>query len=248
MNKNFLFLILIIFTSCSKPNKKGGIIFSFDDQFVEEWLEYQNIFKKYNIKSTFFITRPHLLNQNKILGLKKLQKLGHEIACHSLNHTNSMTYKDSANRYFFNEIKSANKILKKHDFKVCSFAYPYGKSTKNIDSLLSKEIKFIRKATWNYKDTTIDNYDEIFAKKTSFNIVNAMGIDYNYKISIENLRTGIKRAKKNNEVLILYAHRINTTKESYTILPTYLEAAFKLCKEEEINILRMKDLENFFRD
>ncbi len=240
--------IIILLSSCSlSPKKRGGVAFCFDDQNVKEWVEHKDLFNQYNIKATFFINRPQLLDSAKIKGLKTLEKQGHEIGCHGLNHKNVSDFKDFIEKYRTEEVLPAKQILTQLGFDIVSFAYPFGNAFPQTDSMLIKDFKYLRKASYNKKDTTLSYYDNIYANANSFNIVNAMGIDCNYKITFDNFETGLKRAKENNEVLIVYAHIIDTTKRNYTINPKDLETYFQLAQKYKLQSIRMRDLENFYK-
>ena len=238
--------VCLILTTCKNDKINGAVVFSFDDQYIEEWFAQRELFQKYNIRATFFISRPHLLTPEKINKLKILQNDGHEIGCHGLNHLNVVEYKDSINILIEKEIKPAIKILSDMGFEILSFAHPYGQSLPEINLELLKYFEFLRMATWNVDDTTIEFYNEIYADKDNYNVINSMGIDTNYRISLENFKQGLCRTKKNKEVLILYAHNINTSLANYTISPEYLERSFKLCKKLNISTIRLCDLEDYF--
>uniref|UniRef100_UPI003216B1D7 polysaccharide deacetylase family protein n=1 Tax=uncultured Draconibacterium sp. TaxID=1573823 RepID=UPI003216B1D7 len=244
-----IFLCLFLGTlvnSCNNHEKQtGAIAFTFDDQYVDLWYNQRDIFKKYNIKATFFISRPHLLKADQIRKLKELQNDGHEIGCHGLNHLNASEYKSKMDFFIDNEIKPAIDTLTSLGFDVVSYAYPFGSSDSQIDSVVLNYFQFLRKATWNMRDTTLDSYDEIFATSNNFRVNNAMGIDYNYKITPENFETGLIRAKEKNEAFIVYAHRINTTLRDYSVHPEYLENVFKLCNKNNIKSIRYRDLQTF---
>ncbi|HQB19807.1 MAG TPA: polysaccharide deacetylase family protein, partial [Bacteroidales bacterium] len=57
--KNFFLLILscfiILLFACKQTPKKGGVIISFDDNYIDEWFEFREVFNQYQIKATFFI-------------------------------------------------------------------------------------------------------------------------------------------------------------------------------------------------
>jgi len=248
MIKNFYFILLffsIFFTACINPKKQGAVIFSFDDQYVNEWFAYKNLFSTYAINATFFIANPYLLDSECVRKLKILESEGHEIACHGYNHLNSLDYTDSMDIYVEKEIKPAINQLKQQGFNVVSFAYPFGKSSPTIDSVMLTYFSYIRKATYNINDTTIDTYNDIYISSPSTRVTNAMGIDYNYAISLENIEKAIQRAVQNNEILVLYAHSINSSKNDYTIPPDYLEKIFELCNKYHIKSLRMNDISSF---
>ncbi|WP_319589752.1 polysaccharide deacetylase family protein [uncultured Draconibacterium sp.] len=231
---------------CQKSKQQGAVVYSFDDQYIDEWYKQRDLFNQYNIKATFFINRPQNLSSEQLEKLKQLEADGHEIGCHGLNHRNVVDFKDSLDVLINSEIKPAIKILADYGFEICSFAHPFGKSLPEIDTLLLSQFQYLRKATYNIKDTTIDFYDDIFATKDNYQITNSMGIDTNYKISLQNFETGILRAKANNEVLILHAHRVDSSLTNYSVSPEYLEETFKLCREHNIESIRISDLETFF--
>jgi peptidoglycan-N-acetylglucosamine deacetylase len=246
MKKIAIFSVLLLSISCSRPQTKGGIIFTFDDPSVQSWVEYRALFKKYDIRATFFVSRSQLLDQGQINGLKALQSDGHEIACRGLNHINASRYPGSAESFYKEEAEPAISKMNEMGFKIVSFAYAFGLAPDSVDRIMLKHVSYIRKATWNMYNTLISNYDKIYARPDSFNIVNSMGIDCNYNIAPDNIEAGISRAEKNNEVLVLYAHKIDGSGLDYTINPAYLEQVFKLCKKENIRSYRMQDLEDFF--
>ncbi len=55
---SLLTLIAIILLSCNEQNKQGAVVFSFDDQYIDEWYNQRDLFSEYNIKASFFISPP----------------------------------------------------------------------------------------------------------------------------------------------------------------------------------------------
>jgi peptidoglycan-N-acetylglucosamine deacetylase len=245
--RNILFLLFpLTFLSCNEVYcDKGAVVFTFDDQFVQEWYDFRHVFKQYNIKATFFISHPHLLDSNQIGMLKTLEKDGHEIACHGMNHFSIADFQ-SIDLYIIKEVLPAYEILIENEFNIKSFAYPYGVSNDKSDIALSDIFKYLRKGTWTYKGKKLESYDEIYASKNSYRIVNSMGIDSNYDISIKNLIRAFKRAKSNDEALILYAHKIDYMEGKYKIHSDYLKQVFELSNEYNLNSIRVCDLEDYF--
>jgi len=247
MKKIYLFIFLLtIFLFCNCQKNKEGIVFCFDDSSIDEWYFHRDLFNRYGIRATFFITRPHQLDSNQIYKLKILESDGHEIACHAFSHKNANDYQIPED-YIDQQIKPALQKLQGIGFNVNSFAYPFGSSTPVLDSILLDYFKIIRKATYNYKNTTIDQYPEIYANADTYRIVNAMGIDYNYHISVENFEVGIKKGLKNKEILIVYAHIIDASNNDYTVHPEYLEKLFLKCKKHYIKSMTMNEMYHYFQ-
>lgn len=249
MKKLFYFFLILVAVSCSQEKaKNGAVIYSFDDQYIDQWYNHRELFNQYDIKATFFIHRPNLLDSSAIAMLKQLQADGHEIAFHGTNHRNVLDFKDSVDVLLEKEIVPGVDCLRKQGFEVQSYAYPFGQSNPPIDSMLLYIFPYLRKATYNIHNTTIDQYDEIYVSSLSQRIMNSMGIDNNYGIDLPNFEKGLLRAQKNNEVLVLHAHRIDTTFSDYTVNSRYLENTFQLCKKHNIPAIRVADLESFFQD
>ncbi len=222
------FIVSISLFSCSSKEPRGAVAFTFDDSSVEEWAACRGLFDQYGVKATFFIARPHLLTPQQLDLLRTLQDDGHEIACHGMNHISVKLYVDSLDVYMEKEVLAAKDFLERNGFTINSFAYPFGDSTPLSDSLLSLHFTRIRKANYNYRDTLLCAYDEIFARPQDA-ITDAMGIDCNYQISLESMKSGIMRAKKGDETLILYAHSVNGSGGDYSVSAAYLEEVFKIC-------------------
>jgi len=244
MYKRFFILILslLTFLGCSFHKKEKHVILTFDDASVEEWFAQRNLFKTYHIKATFFISRPHQLSKDQIEKLKILVSDGHEIGCHGLNHLKAT--KENQYQYIETEIEPALKLLSDYGFTASSFAYPFGPSTPYLDSMLTNYFSFIRKATYNYKDTLISLYPDIYAKKGKYCITNAMGIDGNFNISMDNLEDAIIKATEINSFLVLYAHTIDNSGSDYSITPQYLEEFFKLMKKHKTGTVCCREVVN----
>ncbi|MCL1969254.1 MAG: polysaccharide deacetylase family protein [Bacteroidetes bacterium] len=224
--------MLCVFCILSCKRTENHVIITFDDANVDEWFAQRELFNNYNIKATFFITCPHKLTNEQIEKLKILVNDGHEIGCHGLNHVKAT--EENQYQYIEAEIIPALMILSDYGFTVTSFACPFGSATPYLDSMLTNYFSFIRKATYNIRDTLISTYPEIYTHKAQFCNTNAMGIDYNYNISMDNLEDALIKAKQTNTFLVLYAHVIDDSNEDYTISPQYLEELFKKMKKHRI--------------
>jgi peptidoglycan/xylan/chitin deacetylase (PgdA/CDA1 family) len=238
-------LVFLLLYSCNHEKAdKSGVVFTFDDQYITEWFEARDLFKEYNIKATFFINRPQNLTIEKVEMLKKLEKDGHEIACHSMNHIDLPAFlaNHALNEYMNQEVIPAIEIMKHLGFNVTSYAYPFGKGTPKSDSLLLKHFKILRKATYNIENVELDKIDRTFTKFGATRVVDAMGIDKQYDISIENLERGMIRAQSRREILVLHAHCIVDTGLGYKITKDYLKQAFALSKKHHLTSLTISSV------
>ncbi len=240
----YILLILNILSSCKREKDQKGIAFTFDDRYVEEWYSARDLFNKYNIHATFFIAHPEKLTEEQVSMLHSLQDDGHEIACHSMNHIDAPEFlkNHSINQYLNQEVLPAINKMKGFGFTVKTYAYPFGKNTPESDKALLKYFKVLRKATYNIENGDMDKIDRTFTKINKDRVVDAMGIDYEYKIPLSNLETAMKRANVRNEILVLHAHKIVETGSGYAISRDYLEQAFKLAQQYQLKSLRISEL------
>ena len=70
----YLFYLAFILHLLASKLQKGGVIISFDDNYIDEWFELREVFNQYQIKATFFIAHSYLLDTDDIQKLKILEK------------------------------------------------------------------------------------------------------------------------------------------------------------------------------
>lgn len=66
LTKYAFIIFIFLLVSCSDDNNQNidnqnnyapGVVISFDDDYVDNWVEVHNILKVYDWKATFFVTR-----------------------------------------------------------------------------------------------------------------------------------------------------------------------------------------------
>lgn len=239
-----LYVILLFSCTTKKYDFKGGIALTFDDHSINDWYAQRFLFKKYAVHATFYVSDIEKLSSKEISQLKTLQMDGHQIGIHGFHHLRIP--EKATNSYIKNEIIPALQILEKNAFVVpTSFAPPFGKSYSSFDKKLKKYCTTIREARWNDKHQNLSEYDDIFMKDAQQFKVSSMGIDVNYDLDIEEIKGGIDRLYLKKEVLILHAHKINTSGSSYSINPKLLRKLFKYCQYNKVNFLTMNETRNF---
>jgi len=115
------------------------VILSFDDSTLGHYTMARQILDKYGFKGTFFTvcnfigTAGHM-NWTQI---NTLQKEGHDIESHSMNHTHLSKLSDIELQY---EIGQSKKCLAKHGINSNVFAYPFadGSDKQNVVNMVSK--------------------------------------------------------------------------------------------------------------
>jgi len=193
----------------------AGLLLSMDDNFLQTWENYFDLFDKYNARITFFVQGRFNPFMNRALGK------GHDIGYHSLNHRD---IRGMSNQNISAEVIEPARIIRNNGIPLLSFAFPYGFSNQRVREILSKEFRILR----GY-GTTIRFYNDNDINSgyiISYAIDNTVFPNeerFNRLISIM-LRT--VKFLGDGWVLPLTTHDISNT-ASWGIAPRRLEFVFK---------------------
>ncbi|WP_286971733.1 polysaccharide deacetylase family protein [Flavobacterium sp. UBA4854] len=251
LTKSILFLLFLTLLSCegkktqteSKPAYKAGVILSFDDAYVDEWSEADQVLRKYSWKATFNVCRIDSIGAPEIKTLLEMQKYGHEIAGHGYHHYNAVkfTKKYSVKEYLKQEIDPMIVSMKKKGFNVTSFAYPYGERSDSLDQALSPLFKIIRGRAFGGEAP--EKQDSYF---NNSKIVFAFDIDNSHiHFSIPYVLELLDYAKRNNKILLLCGHKpVKEITENYQVKIETLEFICKYMKLNDLKFYKLSDLDN----
>ncbi|MCC9136247.1 polysaccharide deacetylase family protein [Pontibacter silvestris] len=222
----------------------ASFVISFDDRNITDWYQARDLFRKYNVHATFFLTQPDSLIAKELQMLKELEADGHEIACHGYTHSNSLTYtkEHGIASYIAYEIIPAIREMHARGFAPVTFAYPYGANSRVIDRELLKYFFLLRGDSWKVKGKGIHELDRIFYSFDGDRVINSLGIDAGSGVTLTDIEDGFRRAHKNKEAILIYAQSINNSNEPYSIAPSTLENIFRVAKKYELASLTFKDL------
>lgn len=246
LNKTILILSLLILISCQNQNTKpykAGVVISFDDAYVDEWFEADKILNKYDWKATFCVCRIDSIGKPQLQKLRELQNEGHEIAGHGYHHYNAVKFvkQNGINQYIKQEIDPMMASMKRLQFNVTSFAYPYGERSAELDSALAPKFKMIRGRDF---EGVAPEKEGCYYRNSKF--LYAFDIDNNHvHFSIPYLLELLNDAKKNNKILILSSHKPvkNLTKNYQTKIET-LEFICKYMQINDMKFYTLADLDN----
>ena len=226
-----------------QSNLQSGVVISFDDDYVDEWFEVNNVLEPYDWKATFFVTKFNQLSTAKIQKLKDLKIDGHEIGGHGLNHLNAPNF-ISANgtaEYLNQEIIPMETLMNNNDLSTTSFAYPYGARNTTTDNLLLNRFEIVRGTTYGNANPASQN-----CYYNNNNLVFGLGIDKNYShFSISYFLSLLEYAKNNNKIVIFYAHKpVPTFQNNYE---TEYQTLIQICnyvKNNNMKFYKISELHN----
>jgi len=129
-----------------------GLALSFDDAFVDAWVELRPLFQQYQARVTFFVSRYRFLSDEQRAGLQLLAADGHAIEAHSVLHLDAPDYVDQygLDAYLRDELDPSIEVLRDEGFEVDAFAYPFGARTGELDDAIAKRVPVIRSVAFSY--------------------------------------------------------------------------------------------------
>lgn len=210
-----------LFNIAYPANHKAGLSLTFDDTDVAGWFSLRNIFLKYKVKPTFFVSYFADFNGNEINKLKTLEQDGAEIGCHTLTHGGiERDYGNDVTRideYINEQIKPSYNLMKAAGFNPKSFAHPYGETERSFDIALRDYFPYLRGLS-EARGRLVQR-DDIFLKRGNpYNMLVATTIDNGYR-NLEQIREAMIRARERGEVISLYGHHIKDDYNTAYIVP-----------------------------
>jgi peptidoglycan-N-acetylglucosamine deacetylase len=237
-----LLLVLLISLGCSeKETLQPGICLSFDDNYIENWLDILPLLEQYNVHATFFLTGVGKLSEAELKGLKQIQDAGHAFGAHGEQHysMNSFIKKHGLRTYWRNEIIANLEALHSRGIFPEVFAYPFGEKNWYIDLLLLTKFDMTRNVSvfkGNQKEIPDMFYDPASPKKK----VASLGIDESGKLT--GLELLMDKALAEGTVLLLHAHQVSNDNAPYHISLAELENILIMASEKGLRFYSYSDL------
>ncbi|WP_081623216.1 polysaccharide deacetylase family protein [Empedobacter brevis] len=254
--KYFRFLLIIYFylylISCTdqedntlnkiKDADQGGVVLTFDDDYVDEWFNVNIKLKQYNWKGTFYITHFNKLSENQIQELNYLQRNGNEIAAHGLSHVHTVKFiKQFGQKVFISkQVLPMLDLMKKKGLKITDFSYPYGERNIESDTLLFEHFKMLRGTTYGKEPPQFQNC--YYENKS---LIFGLGLDNSYShFDIPYFISLLQYAKEHNKIVIFYAHKtVLKSNNKYETEFKTLEEVCKFVKNNKMKFYTVADLQ-----
>lgn len=179
------------------------ITFAFDDGYLSTYTKAFPILQKYGYPGTVFvvtsyINQPGYLDAFQIL---ELSKNGWEIASHSVTHSDLTQLSDAQLDY---ELRVSKEYLENLGLKVESFACPYGKYDERTIKAIS-HYYFSHRTSWQgLNDFPLQKPEDRYYLKA---------VEVTLNTTVEEIKSWIMKARKEQKWLILVFHQIDGTGE-----------------------------------
>ncbi|WP_339734308.1 polysaccharide deacetylase family protein [uncultured Gimesia sp.] len=238
-------------SAAQKALPSSGVVFTFDDRNMDQWVKQIPLFRKHNAKVTFFVDHFHTLKPQQIARLKKLQDAGHTIGCHGVKHRKAVDYvrEHGIERYMEDEINPAVQRMTIAGLKPTAFAYPSSSRTPEIDQRLLKTFRHLRGGTGLPPTQRMRDLKPIFVPVDQIKATGCLigtGIDYAGTQKRPHYLTEIKdamdHAKQQSEIVIFYAHNISDKGPGHHLPPKALEEILAHAQQIDLPTLTYDDL------
>lgn len=247
-------VFLVLFFSCSKDEvvddknsvekkgaQTGGVVLTFDDDYVEDWKIADMKLRDYSWKASFCICRIGLMNRDRIQTLQGFQNYGHEIAGHGANHVNTLDYiaANGFQKFYEDEVTPMMTKMKDNGLNVTSFAYPYGVRNYYTDSQLFNTFTVLRGTTYG---AYIPENQSCYYDNSK--IVFGLGIDSHYPhFSMPYIFNLLDYANSHHKILILYSHKpVEVVSADYQTKMETLISICKYVKQKHMRFYTLSDL------
>jgi peptidoglycan/xylan/chitin deacetylase (PgdA/CDA1 family) len=207
----------------------SGVLLSLDDDYLDKWREYFDLFDQYGAKITFFV-----IGGRSSFCAEALER-GHDIGYHTMNHLNLPRL---SRERFFEETLAAVESFREAGIPLRSFAYPFGFSEPWMREALAETFTVQRGFGVRYH-----LYDRAAIRTGYIASISIDNIIYKTDAEFEAALTMMLRAAKfigGDSIVPLTTHTIDD-KAGWGISPRRLEFLLKTAGDLKMRFYRYGD-------
>jgi len=206
---------------------------TFDDGWESVYQQAMPLLQTYGIHTTQYIIsgnadNPLYLSWDQIA---TIQKSGHEIACHTVNHRNLTTLNDKDLQA---QLGGCLDTLGKRYGAIWDFASPYGAENAHTLSAISKYFSSQRNTNGDPKNGVSD-VDVNLA--SNFNRYDIIGVTVERNTSVAQLKSLVDYAKAHNAWVVLTYHQADDGNSQYGLDPSELKKQLAFLSKSDIRIV-----------
>jgi peptidoglycan/xylan/chitin deacetylase (PgdA/CDA1 family) len=206
---------------------------SFDDFPRSAWIEGGRILQRYNAKATYYASGRFCgqvedgLEYFTADDLRQVRDAGHEIGCHTFSHrhvgglNSAALHADATrNQAFVSEILG--------DYRLSSFAYPYGDVSPRTKLLFSRRFSSSRGIRRGINADAID-----------LALLKAVALEHR-SWDPETVETAVQVAVRRRGWIVFFTHDVSDNPSLYGATPDMLDHALSCLRAADIDILPVK--------
>ncbi len=202
-------------TRTPRTLEQGGVVLTFDDRNFDDWIKAIPLFEELEVKATFFISGE--IDQQARDAIQQLARHGHAIGSHSIHHLKAVEFcqQRSTDEFLRFEIEPQLKSFQAIGVTPGAFAYPMSRNNAVTDELLLQVFRHVRTGKNIDAGQRICDIDAFFVPANEINkhgCLYAKGIDHaptRPDRTYAQFDAAFMRAARNQEIIVLYAHRIS---------------------------------------
>ncbi len=215
----------------------GGVVLTFDDNYVDDWYKYLPLLDSFGVKATFYVSHYPMLSRQQKNKLKIIQQRGHEIGFHTTRHANlvNMIKNKTLQEVMEKEVKQGLDSMKNDGIYPKNFAYPFGQHNEVLDAAMLSLFRSIRLLNGT------NDYSKSVCTTKGKTCLRSLNID-DAGLSKENISRMLESAKQNSNAVVFLAHKINSSpnlciseSKLVYILSRAKQLGLKFYKVEEIS-------------
>lgn len=186
----------------------GGLCLTFDDVSVDDWLAADALFARYGARATFFVSHFHTLPSVAVEALRHLERRGHEIGCHSVNHLNAEHFlrERTPDDYLAIEVMPALKRMEAEGLRPTAWCYPFNASHPDLDERLLTLFKVLRVRADAAEDglhPTVGN-QKLRGRSIDLHVQGQL-----LARTLRDVEDELRMAQERRQTLVCYGHRIS---------------------------------------
>lgn len=215
--------------------KEPLITVTFDDGFETTYTKAMPLLQKYGIPTTQYILSgtekdPLYVSWTQIANM---QKAGHEIACHTVNHPD-LTTLDSEDLNF--QLKSCQDTLSARYGKITDFASPYGAENDTTLAAIGKYYDSQRNTNGD-PSNGVSDVDVNVA--SNFNRMDIIGVTIRNTTTVDQLKQLVAYAKAHNAWIVLTYHQADDGNSKFAVTDQDFDRQFAYLSSTDVRIVTM---------
>lgn len=220
-----------------KPFEEPLITVTFDDGWESIYSDGLPLLNRYGIPTTQYVLSGVFDDRNYLTmeQIKAMQKAGHEIGCHSIDHADMTTLNAMMLQ---KQLKDCQDIFQNGlGTSVEHFASPYGSSNPQTIAAIRQYYRSHRNTNGDIVKNGVNDQD--VNMRASFNLYNIHAITIRRDTTAAQLQQAIDYAVRNNGWLVLNYHNVEEDTSVYSLNKQSLEAQLAAISRSQARIVTM---------